>query len=495
MRLGNARAALAGFQARLKIEDVLRILPLGRKPSVYNRVCEMNQDEEGKEPDPRAAADQSSEVANRVEELPASDGAGVLNELSTRDAAKVAEYLDPDTAARILTEMAPSEAATVISDMAPPEASMVLQSMAPDDRVDVLEHVDEPLHAELLREMDADEAAEVRELEQYPSDTAGGIMTTQVTALYEHLTVENAISTLRRIKEEVGQMFYVYVIDSRRHLLGVLSMRDLILARPDVRLRQIMIPNVRSVQASMDQEEVAALVRKLGYLAMPVVDERGRLLGLITLDDIVDVLQEEATEDVQKMFGAGAEERLSSPWSYSFKKRIWWLEVNLATAFLAAWVISWFDDVISALPVLAAYESIVSGMGGNAGAQALAVAIRGMALGESGSKLVWKVLYREAIVGLCAGVTIGLTTWACAAMGVFGFSQYNGHPLMVGFVIFIALTFNHINACTTGAMLPFIMRRCGFDPAQSATIFATTFTDCGGFFATLWLAKVMLHIH
>jgi magnesium transporter len=438
---------------------------------------------------------QPGEVARRIEELPAADGATVLTNLSNQRAADVAEYLDPETAGRILARMDPSQAASVISGMEPPEASMVLQAMDPDDRVDVLEHVTGDLHDELLLEMGAVEAAEVRQLEQFPPDTAGGIMTTDVTALYEHITVENAISTLRRLNEELEQMFYVYVIDSRRHLVGVLSMRDLILARPDSRLRQIMIPNVRSVPATMDQEEVARLVRRFGYLAVPVVDDRGRLLGLITLDDVIDVLQEEATEDVQKMFGAGAEERLSSPWQYSFRKRIWWLEVNLATAFLAAWVISRFDDVIAALPVLAAYESIVSGMGGNAGAQALAVAIRGMALGESGLSLIWKVLYREAIVGLLAGITVGVTTWACAVCGIFGFSQYNGHPVLVGLVIFLALTFNHVNACTTGAMLPFLMRKCGFDPAQSATIFATTFTDCGGFFATLWLAKVILHLH
>jgi magnesium transporter len=440
-------------------------------------------------------ADQPGDVARHIEELPAVDGASVMSGLSRERAADVAEYLDPETASRILAQMEPNKAASVISGMEPPEASMVLQAMHPDDRVDVMAHVTGALHDELLREMGHAEAAEVRNLEQYAPDTAGGIMTTDVTALDEELTIENAITLLRRLNEQLEQMFYVYVVDKRGHLIGVLSMRDLIFARPDSLLRQIMIPNVRSVPATMDQEEVAKLVRKFGYLAVPVVDGRGRLIGLITLDDVIDVLQEEATEDVQKMFGAGAEERLSSPWSYSFKKRIWWLEVNLATAFLAAWVISWFDDVIAALPVLAAYESIVSGMGGNAGAQALAVAIRGMALGESGASLVWKVLYREALVGLVAGVTVGVTTWLCAICGIFGFSQYGGHPVLVGFVIFLALTFNHVNACTTGAMLPFLMRKCGFDPAQSATIFATTFTDCGGFFATLWLAKVILHLH
>ena len=228
---------------------------------------------------------------------------------------------------------------------------------------------------------------------------------------------------------------------------------------------------------------------------MPVVDGRNRLIGLITLDDVVDVIQEEATEDVQKMFGAGAEERLLSPWQFSFRKRVWWLEVNLATAFLAAWVVTWFDGVIAVIPVLAAYQGIVSGMGGNAGAQALAVAVRGIALGENAPMLLWRVLYRESVCGLLTGIAVGATTWACAAMGIFGRAQYVDHSVLLGFVMFLALTINHVNACVTGVAIPFFMKRLGFDPAQSATIFATTFTDCGGFFITLWLAKVMVLGH
>jgi magnesium transporter len=194
------------------------------------------------------------------------------------------------------------------------------------------------------------------------------------------------------------------------------------------------------------------------------------------------------------MFGAGAEERLLSPWYFSFGKRVYWLEVNLATAFLAAWVMMQFDDVIAAVPVLAAYQSIVSGMGGNAGAQSLAVAIRGIALGENAPRLLRRVLQREMFVALLTGTVVGLTTWLCAAVHIFGGSKYAGHALLIGLIAFLALVFNHINACTTGVLIPFIMKRLGFDPAQSATIFATTFTDCGGFFATLWLAQKFLHI-
>jgi magnesium transporter len=440
-------------------------------------------------------AESSQQVADRIEDLSASDAAGVLSYLPNDQAAEVATILDPETAGRIFSRMEPPEAAEVISAMHPPEASMVLAAVDPDDRVDILEHVSGPVHDQLMKEFSAEDADEVRQLEQYPPDTAGGIMTTQVTSLYEDMTAQEAIDQLRRLQEELGQMYYVYVVDRRRHLVGVLSMRDLILSRPERRLNQFMRPTVTAIPATTDQEIVAREFQRTKYLAMPVVDARHRLIGLITLDDVVDVINEEATEDVQKMFGAGAEERLLSPWQFSFRKRIWWLEVNLATAFLAAWVVSWFNDVVAVLPALAAYMGIVSGMGGNAGAQALAVAVRGIALGETSPKLLRRVLYRESIVGLLAGICVGITTWACAALRIFGSNQYNGHPVLFGFVIALALLFNHINACTTGVLIPFVMKKMGFDPAQSATIFATTFTDCGGFFATLWLAKVILHGH
>jgi magnesium transporter len=264
-------------------------------------------------------------------------------------------------------------------------------------------------------------------------------------------------------------------------------MRDLILVRPDRKLANFMRRNVVSVPATMDQEEVARLMRKYRYLAVPVTDPKSRLLGLITVDDVVDVIQEEATEDVQKMAGAGAEERLTSPWHFSFKKRIWWLQVNLATAFLAAAVIALFQGVFEKLAILAAYQTIVSGMGGNASAQAMAVAIRGIALGEVDKTLLKQILYREAIVGLLSGIVIGVTTASIAI--VF---NYSNHGLLVGLIVFCALMFNHVMACVSGVTIPFVMKWLGFDPAQSATIFATTVTDCCGFFVTLGLASIAI---
>ena len=430
--------------------------------------------------------DPSGRVAAQIEEIPAMEGAAVLEGLTSAQAADVAEYLDPNTAAGILSEMDPAIAASVVNDMEAPEASMVLSAMDPDDRVDVLEYVPAAKHDEIVGEMDAEDEAETRRLEQYPPDTAGGIMTTEVTALYEYLAVEDAIEELRVLNEQLEQMFYVYVIDRRGHLVGVLSMRDLILAKPGTLLRRIMRPNVRSVPVTMDQEQVARIMRQHGFLALPVVDDRNILVGLITVDDVVDVVEEEATEDVQKMFGAGAEERLTSPWQFSFRKRVWWLLVNLGTAFLAASVVGVFAETIEKFVVLAFYMPIIAGMGGNASAQAMAVAVRGIALGQVDRSLLRKVLWRQFLVGLATGVTIGLVTGAVA-----GLSHHEGGAALA-VVVTLALIVNHTLAAVSGAAIPFIMKSLGFDPAQSATIFATTVTDVGGFFSLLGLASWLL---
>lgn len=431
------------------------------------------------------------DVANAIEEVPAPDAAAVMENLSAEQAAEVAEILDPDTAGRILAEMEPSRAASVLSDMEAAEASMVVAAMDPDDAVDVLEHVPIAQHEAILSEMEAAEAREMRALEQYPPDTAGGIMTTEVSALREDLTVEQAVAELRRLNEELEQMYYVYVVDRRGHLVGVLSMRDLILAKPGTKLSRVMRPNVSSVPATMDQEEVARTMRRYGYLAMPVVDDKNRLLGLITHDDAADVLEEEATEDVQKLFGAGGEERLNSPWHFSFRKRVWWLLVNLLTAFLAAAVVASFDSTIRRLAILAAYMPIVAGTGGNASAQAMAVTIRGLAIGRVDRRLMRHVLLREIRVGFLTGMVIGLATALIALL--WNDADATGtRSLALGAVVWAALLLNHTVACLSGASIPFIMKKLGFDPAQSATIFATTVTDVVGFFALLGLAYLCM---
>lgn len=449
------------------------------------RIIDDRDDERGAPPAP-GGPETPQHIADRVEELNSADAAAIMEDLSSERAADVAEILDPHTTAGILKQMHADHAARIVAEMPAPEAAVVLEAMQPDDRVDLLEHIPQEKHDRLMEAMDAPEAAEVRRLEQYPPDSAGGIMTTEVTALPEHLTVGQAVEELRRLNEQLEQLFYVYVVDAGRRLVGVLSMRDLILARPDKTLNRIMRTGVHAVPATMDQEEVARQMRRRNFLALPVVDQQNRLVGLITVDDVVDVMEEEATEDVQKMAGAGPEERLTSPWHFSFRKRVLWLQVNLATAFLAASVVGLFEHTIEKLVLLAAYMPIVAGMGGNASAQAMAVAIRGIALGEVDRKLLGRLLYRESIVGLLTGLVSGLVTAAIAM------NLHADQAPQLGLVLALALVINHTVACVSGVGIPFIMKSLGFDPAQSATIFATTVTDIVGFFVLLGLAQIML---
>lgn len=430
-------------------------------------------------------------VASAIEDLPARDGAALLAHLEVDHVAEVTVILDPATAGRILREMDPSAAAGILGAMPVPEASMVLAALDPDDRVDMLAGVSGPKHDELVRELEPEDAAEVRALEQYPPDTAGGIMTTQVTALYEYITIDDAIQLLRRLHRELEQMFYVYVINKSGQLEGVLSMRDMILADPTARLHDIMIRTVQSVPVTMDQEAVAKFMRERRYLAVPVVDDDRKLVGIITADDVQDVIIEEATEDVQKLFGAGAEERLLSTWKLSFSKRVWWLIVNLGTAFLAAAVVGIFAGTIEKLAILAAYMPVIAGMGGNASAQAMAVTVRGLSMGEVDRRTLRHVLRRETIVGILTGLVCGAITFVVVLMfPTEGISQHRA--LLLGLVVWSALAINHTIACSSGAAIPFIMKKLGFDPAQSATIFATTLTDVVGFLALLGLASIVL---
>ena len=419
------------------------------------------------------------------------DAAHDMAGLDAAQAAAVATAMPAATAATVIAEMDAQRAADIVAELDPQAAAAVLGELDPDDRVDILGLCDADLHDDLVARLDPADAEAVRNLEQYEPDTAGGIMTTEVTSLYEGLTVRDAIETLRRLADEVEQMFYVYVVDRRGHLVGVLSMRDLILARPARPIRDIMIEGVRSVRADADQEEVAQMMRKYHYLAMPVVDGQNKLIGIITIDDVAEVLEEEATEDAQIMFGAGAEERLTSPWTLSVSKRTGWLVVNLATAFLAGSVVGAFDTTISRMPVLAVFMPIVAGMGGNASAQAMSVSIRGLSVGKVDRRVLGTVLYREAIVGVLTGLLIGAIT-AGAAFFYGGALPTLTAKLAFGGVVAAALIINHVMACTTGAAIPFVMKSLGFDPAQSATIFATTVTDVVGFFSLLGLAGLVM---
>jgi magnesium transporter len=331
-------------------------------------------------------------------------------------------------------------------------------------------------------------AAEPGHAEEYAPETAGAIMSTDVCALRDHMTVGEAVSDIRRRGAQHGQLYYAYVVDGDDRLAGVLSMRDLVLGRPELPIARIMRRDVIAVSDDTDREEVARLVARYRYAALPVVDSRRRLLGIVGVDDVLDVLVEEATEDIHRMFAAGAEEAMNSPWHFSLRKRLPWLLLNLILAAGGALIVRMFEGTIAAWAALAVYMPVVAGMGGNASAQAMAVAIRGIAVGEAPRVSLRRVIARELRVGIASG----LVTGALAFVTVFLLHPH-ASPLLAALVA-VSLILNLTAACAWGASVPFFMQKMGFDPAQSATIFTTVFTDALGFLALLGLAALSLRM-
>ena len=306
-------------------------------------------------------------------------------------------------------------------------------------------------------------------------------MNPKVFALSEDITAGEAITALQQSRD-VEVVFYLYVIDARRHLVGVVSLRRLLLVSPATPLKRIMTTDLISVRADMDQEEVARQVASYNLLAIPVVDEENKLVGVITVDDVIDVIKDEATEDVYRLAGVSGDDRVFTSASDSLRKRLPWLIVNLGTAFVAASIVSLFTDTIGLLPVVAVLMPVVAGMGGNAATQTLTVIVRGIALGE----LTWgntrKALLKEAAVGIGNGV-------ACGIVGALVVYLFRGDPIL-GLVLGLAMLINMFVAATAGTLIPLTLRALKVDPALASSVFITTLTDMFGFFSFLGLATV-----
>jgi magnesium transporter len=279
-------------------------------------------------------------------------------------------------------------------------------------------------------------------------------------------------------------VFYLYVVDERRHLVGVTSLRRLLLVSPETPLKRIMTPEVTSVRVDTDQEEVARLVASYNLLAVPVVDEENKLVGVVTVDDVIDVIKDEAAEDLLRLAGVSGDERIETPVSEAIRKRLPWLGINLATAFLAAAVVATFESTIQQVTALAIFMPIVAGMGGNAATQTLTVIVRGLALGEVSFATARKALAKEAAIGLGNGVALGLV-----AAGV---AMATKQDPMLGLVLGMAMLVNLFVAATAGTIVPLGLKALKVDPALGSSVFITTFTDMVGFAAFLGLATVFL---
>lgn len=388
-------------------------------------------------------------------------------------------------AAEPLGEMEPDEAARLLAELNRDDAAHILSHMEPDDAVDLLAELPPETVQDILSRLEAREAKELGELLAYPPDTAGGLMSTEVVALPGEMTAEKAIQQLRAVAEDVETVYYAYVVDRGERLLGVLSLRDLVLARPDTPLRQLMKPDAVTLPVTMDKEDVARVFDKYNFLALPVVDSAGRLLGIVTIDDVIDVIREEATEDALKLGGipAGEDHPLDSPYS-SVRKRLPWLMGLVLLNMTVAGVITRFEGTIAELAFVAALMPLIADMSGNAAAQALSVAIRGIAVGAVQWTHVPWIMWKELRVGLMAGLALGLQ------IGLISTLVWR-RPFF-GVIAGIALAGTTVGACLTGGALPFLFRRLGLDPAMISGPVATTIGDLIGIGLFLGLATAFL---
>lgn len=414
-----------------------------------------------------------SDGARALEALPPDEARSVLLTLPAETAQAAVEFLNPHVASFLFSELNPEQAKPFLEKVPPKRIADILLDLSPEKRKELLSII-EPSHARTLET-----------LLTYPPQTAGGMMAPGVLTLSQDLTVGEAIRTLRSLGKR-KPFYYVYVTDSENRLQGVLGMRDLIVAEPGMAVGSLMAKEVVTVPAHLDREEVVKLASKHRYLTIPVLDSGNRILGIIHSEDLIEAAEEEASEDIQKMFGAGGDEEVLSPVSFSVKKRLPWLHVNLATAFLAAAVVGLFENTIARITTLAVFLPVVAGQGGNTGAQSLAVVIRGLALGQMDKSMVKRVLFKETRLGILNGFIVGLVT---AFVGY----AWDGNPYF-GLVIGLAMVANMIVACIAGAGIPLVMRALGYDPAQSSSIILTTVTDVVGFFSFLGLATLFQHL-
>lgn len=476
-------------------------------------------------PDPRADAadDLTSEdstvdaaiLERRVEQLISADAlpeayVPVVEEQEGPDAADTLERLEDDESREVLRRMDNEKSAEALANM-PPElaATMLLDSielgdglaaeyvslMDPDDAADIIQVLETPIRERLLAELHPRRAAQIGKLVLYDPETAGGLMTTNILVVRDALTIGQAIDAIKKKKINENQAD-VYVVNDKRELVGEISLRDLIIEDDDDLVRDHLDDDVISVTPAEDQEEVARLFERYDLLTLPVVDERRRIMGMVTIDDVVDIIRDEHTEDALKQVGAGAGEAVYSTVGKKVRGRMPWLVVNLVTASLAASVLLLFADMIELIPVAAILFPIIANQSGNTGFQSLAVTLRGITLKEIHKERVGPLVVREALsggaMGLGVGVLLCLGVIALGALGQGAGSEaaaevFAGFTWRIGVIAGAAMTFAMFASALIGTLIPILMEKIGADPATASSIFLVTFTDSLSFGAFLGL--------
>lgn len=408
----------------------------------------------------------------------------ILKEDEKNDCLDILNRLPENFIAEIIDEAEDEDKYKILMSFSDNKQKNILQEMSSDEVTDLLGILEKDQADRILQKMTTDDARNVRRLLSYEPDTAAGIMATEFVAIKGDMTVEQTLKYLQKTGEDIENIDDLYVVDKFDKLIGVVALKDLVVKSFDTHIMEIINPNVMSIPSNMDQEEVGHKFEKYGSLTMPVVDNFSRLLGIVTVDDVMQILRDESTEDIHRLGGVDEGEKISGTTMESVRSRLPWLVVNLFTAILASAVVGVFQGTIEKVVALATLMPIVTGMGGNAGTQTLTVIVRGLALGELNYENEKRVLFKEVGIGTVTGVVIGLI------IGIMSFI-WQGNA-MLGVVMALAMILNMVVATVTGYLVPLILKKLKADPALASSIFVTTFTDCCGFFFFLGLATVFM---
>ncbi len=398
---------------------------------------------------------------------------------------------DDEFRAEVLAEVDEQVAVELITNMGVPRVVELFRLMDPDDQADILGELEEDKQAKILEAMSEDHGEEVEGLLNYNEETAGGIMNPVFFALPRETTAEQAIHELRAA-ERVEMAFYIYVVNEEEQLMGVTSLRQLVTTHPETPLEDLMTADVVAVAPEMDQEEVARLASRYGFLAIPVVDESRRLLGIVTIDDVIDVIKEEATEDILRMAGADSDLlETGSSLGRHIRSRVVWLVASAAGGLVAAMLMGVFETELTKILPLAFFVPVVIGMGGNVGTQSSTIVVRGLAMGRIDVKRLWWVIGRESVVGavlgLIYGVLVGLFGLAAFSSGGAGWSG-----LQLGGVVALAVLGSMTLAACVGSFIPLLMERIHIDPAVATGPFVTTAVDMLGILIYFTIAKSII---
>lgn len=414
-----------------------------------------------------------SDIADLVASIPSEQRLLIMDLLPTEAASEtLAEMEEDEDRAELLTALDSERGAELLQELADDDAADLVGELEPEDQ------------DRLLAALPSEDAGEIRDLLRYHEDTAGGLMTTALASVSGDTSAGEAIAEIRTKGHEIEDFYTVFVVDEQGRLLGTVPLNDLILAEPDDAITALVEPPVATVKPDTDQEEVVRMMGHYNLVSIAVIDAEMTLLGQITFDDVIDVIEAESTEDILRLAGVSDEEELKGGWLESVRSRLPWLVLNLLTATIAASVILRFEEIIQSITFLAFLMPVIAALGGNTGTQALAVTIRRIAVGDGLRADNFRVVGKEVLVGLLNGLVLGL----CFAVFTY---LMNGDPRM-GFVVLLAMWANIIVAGFAGAMVPTLLHRLGVDPAIASSVFVHTLTDLAGFAMVLSLAAALL---